>query len=70
MSRQIVLVRHGDDAPVDRVVSHVVQAGFDPVTGVVNRPGALPQTLIQGCASASCSEHSAALGRVAENAMV
>ena len=49
---------------------HLRRAGFDPVTGIVNMPGALPQTLIQGCASASCSEHSAALGRVAENAMV
>ena len=43
MSRQIVLVRHGDDAPVDRVVSHVVQAGFDPVTVYPFRGDTLPE---------------------------
>lgn len=31
MSRKLVLVRHGDDPPDDRVVSFAVQAGFDPV---------------------------------------
>lgn len=49
---------------------HLRRAGFDPVTGIVNRPDALPQTLIQGCAGASCSDHSAAPVRVTENALV
>jgi GMP synthase (glutamine-hydrolysing) len=31
MSRKIVLVRHGDDPPDDRVVTFAVQNGFDPV---------------------------------------
>jgi GMP synthase (glutamine-hydrolysing) len=31
MARQLVLVRHGDDPPDDRVVSFAVQAGFEPV---------------------------------------
>ena len=31
MTRQIVLVRHGDDPPDDRVVTYAVQAGFEPV---------------------------------------
>lgn len=46
---------------------HLRRAGFDPVTGIVNRPDALPQTLIQSCAGASCSDHSAAPGLVTEN---
>lgn len=31
MARQLVLVRHGDDPPDDRVVAFAVQAGFEPV---------------------------------------
>jgi GMP synthase (glutamine-hydrolysing) len=31
MSRKIVLVRHGDDPPDDRVVTYAVQNGFTPV---------------------------------------
>ena len=31
MSRKIVLVRHGDDPPDDRVVTYAVQSGFEPV---------------------------------------
>ena len=31
MSRKIVLVRHGDDPPDDRVVTFAVQNGFEPV---------------------------------------
>jgi hypothetical protein len=44
---------------------HRCHAGFDPATGVVNRPGVLPQTLIgSGCAGTSCcSDHSAVPGR-------
>jgi len=30
MSRRIVLVRHGDDPPDDRVVTYLTQAGFTP----------------------------------------
>lgn len=31
MTRKLVLVRHGDDPPDDRVVSFAVEAGFEPV---------------------------------------
>lgn len=31
MTQKLVLVRHGDDPPDDRVVSFAVQAGFEPV---------------------------------------
>ena len=31
MARKLVLIRHGDDPPDDRVVTFAVQAGFDPV---------------------------------------
>jgi GMP synthase (glutamine-hydrolysing) len=31
MTKQIVLIRHGDDPPDDRVVTYAVQNGFEPV---------------------------------------
>eukprot|EP01031_Cornospumella_fuschlensis_P010126 gene10126-12420_t len=31
MARKLVLIRHGDDPPDDRVVSFAVQAEFEPV---------------------------------------
>ena len=48
---------------------HLRRAGFDPVTGIVNRPDALPQTLIQGCAGVSCLDRSAGAVRTADDAM-
>ena len=35
---------------------HLRRVGFDPSTGIVHAPGALPDGLIQGCGGASCSE--------------
>ena len=35
---------------------HLRRAGFDPTTGVVSCPDNLPAGLIEGCASASCSD--------------
>lgn len=35
---------------------HVRRVGFDPVTGVVHAPDALPEQLIHGCGGASCSD--------------
>lgn len=35
---------------------HLRRVGFDPVTGVVHAPQALPGTLIHGCGGASCSD--------------
>lgn len=35
---------------------HLRRVGFDPATGVVHAPQALPQGLIHGCAGASCSD--------------
>ncbi|WP_394787407.1 hemerythrin domain-containing protein [Rhodoferax sp.] len=35
---------------------HVRSVGFDPLTGVVASPAALPATLIQGCGGSSCSD--------------
>jgi hemerythrin-like metal-binding protein len=34
---------------------HLRRAGYDPRTGMVSRPEALPASLIQGCASMACS---------------
>jgi hemerythrin-like metal-binding protein len=34
---------------------HLRQIGYDPVSGVVNMPGALPQEQIHGCGGAGCS---------------
>lgn len=35
---------------------HLRRAGYDPLTGVVNRPEDLPAGLVEGCGSAACSE--------------
>jgi hemerythrin-like metal-binding protein len=34
---------------------HLRQIGFDPVTGIVHRPDALPEGEIHGCGGSSCS---------------
>lgn len=34
---------------------HLRRIGYDPVTGVVTMPEALPQEIIHGCGGASCS---------------
>ena len=38
---------------------HLRRVGFDPATGVVHAPQALPDELIQGCGGAICSDASA-----------
>lgn len=43
MARQLVLVRHGDDPPDDRVVSFAVMAGFEPVLLRPFKGEALPE---------------------------
>ncbi|WP_422844916.1 hemerythrin domain-containing protein [Acidovorax sp. M2(2025)] len=35
---------------------HVRRVGFDPATGIVHAPDALPGELIHGCGGASCSD--------------
>ena len=35
---------------------HLRRVGFDPATGVVHAPQALPGELIHGCGGATCSE--------------
>ena len=34
---------------------HLRRIGFDPVTGIVHRPDALPESEIHGCGGSSCS---------------
>ena len=36
---------------------HLRRVGFDPLTGRVNAPDALPAELIEGCGGGSCSTH-------------
>lgn len=38
------------------LAAHLKRVGYDPVTGVVHLPQALPSTEIHGCAGASCSD--------------
>lgn len=38
---------------------HLRRVGFDPVSGVVHAPHALPGELIQGCGGSTCSDTSA-----------
>ncbi len=35
---------------------HLRRVGFDPETGIVHRPDALPKDFINGCGGATCSE--------------
>jgi hemerythrin-like metal-binding protein len=39
---------------------HLRRVGFDPVTGELQVPEALPETLIEGCGGAACSTGAAA----------
>lgn len=39
---------------------HLRRAGYDPLTGVVNRPEELPADLVQDCGSAACPDPVAA----------
>ena len=38
---------------------HLRSVGFDPATGVVSMPDALPQSVIHGCGGATCSDSQA-----------
>lgn len=38
---------------------HLRRIGYDPVTGTVTMPEALPREIIHGCGGASCSDHPA-----------
>ena len=42
---------------------HLRRVGFDPVTGVVHAPHALPGELIHGCGGATCSDEATAPAR-------
>ena len=39
---------------------HLRRTGFDPVTGIVHAPDALPQDFIHGCGGSSCSDSATA----------
>jgi hemerythrin-like metal-binding protein len=41
---------------------HLRRIGYDPVTGVVSLPEALPQEIIHGCGRATCSDSEATEG--------
>lgn len=43
---------------------HLRRVGFDPASGVVHAPHALPEEWIQGCGGASCSDEPAAKSAV------
>lgn len=42
---------------------HLRRVGFDPATGTVHAPDALPEALIHGCGGATCTEPPAAAAR-------
>jgi hypothetical protein len=48
-----VHTRHATQAWSDAL--HLRRVGFDPVTGIVHQPDALPEGEIHGCGGASCS---------------
>ena len=48
---------------------HLRRVGFDPVSGVVHAPHALPGELIQGCGGSTCSDTSAGVAATEPAAM-
>lgn len=53
------------------LAAHLTKVGFDPATGQVAHPAALPEEAIQGCGSAPCTPgdaDAAAIDRLAESA--
>lgn len=49
---------------------HLRNVGYDPATGLVAMPDALPQSAIQGCGGASCSDTATAPDTATEAATV
>jgi hemerythrin-like metal-binding protein len=47
---------------------HLRRIGYDPVTGIVSMPDALPADIIHGCGGASCSDTGAPASQAAETA--
>ncbi len=47
---------------------HLRRLGYDPLTGIVTMPDALPQNIIHGCGGASCSDTVASAPRTKEMA--
>ena len=47
---------------------HLRGIGYDPVTGIVSMPDALPADIIHGCGGASCSDTEAPASQAAETA--
>ena len=47
---------------------HLRRAGFDPVSGQVSMPDALPREMIHGCGAAACSDHSEPQARASATA--
>ena len=47
---------------------HLRGVGFDPATGIVHAPQALPQAEIHGCGGSSCSSHDGEAGQGAPSA--
>jgi hemerythrin-like metal-binding protein len=41
------------------LATHLERVGFDPVTGTINRPDALPHEQIHGCGGATCADTAA-----------
>lgn len=48
---------------------HLRSIGYDPLTGVVRMPEALPKALIHGCGGASCSDDATSEPAVAQPAL-
>ena len=57
MAQELVLwFPHHAQAMDASLALHLRSIGYDPATGVVSLPDALPKTLIHGCGGASCSD--------------
>jgi len=59
---------HHADAMDAALALHLRRVGFDPATGLMTRPDALPAELIHGCGGTSCSEPATSAEPAAEAA--
>ncbi len=69
MAQELVIwFPHHAQAMDASLALHLRSIGFDPVTGIVARPEALPADLIHGCGGATCSDDLASSPREEDRA--
>jgi hemerythrin-like metal-binding protein len=70
MARELVLwFPHHAQAMDASLALHLRSIGFDPLTGVVSMPEALPKALIHGCGGVNCADEADSDSAIPERAL-